>query len=201
MSRLHVLTAAESDKALILRRGPSAWYHLIQWQTQRDAFTRGAWFKGRIYEDKCDLSPDGGLFLYFVHKEGAQDQPDVTHAWTAISRPPWLHALALWPQGTTYGGGGYFVGNRELIVSACQPEFTGNDLSGLKLVDTGPRVVRDQPDIPDADWAGYDFTGEIVFSVGDKLFRRGKKADDLIADFTGLQPDPEPPPEWARRKI
>ncbi|MEO1017496.1 MAG: hypothetical protein AAFY56_07365 [Pseudomonadota bacterium] len=109
--------------------------------------------------------------------------------------------MALWPQGTTYGGGGHFVGNRELVVHACQPEYTGNDLSGLKLVETAQRAVRDKPDIPDADWAGYDVKGETVFSVGDKLSRRGKTADDLLADFADLKPDPEPAPDWARRRI
>ena len=66
MGKLHVITARDEPIAVILRRGPSAWYHLILWQTRRDTFSNGAWFKGHIYEDKCDLSPDGSLFVYFV---------------------------------------------------------------------------------------------------------------------------------------
>jgi len=78
-------------------------------------FTNGAWIKGRIYEDKCDLSPDGKLFVYFVH-QGSRAGTEFTDSWTAISRPPWLHALAAWPQGTTYGGGGRFVDNQKLAL-------------------------------------------------------------------------------------
>ena len=29
--------------------------------------------------------------------------------WTAISRPPWFTALAVWPKGDSWGGGGLFV--------------------------------------------------------------------------------------------
>jgi len=32
----------------------------------RDGIEPGAWLKGRIYEDECDLSLDGGLLVYFL---------------------------------------------------------------------------------------------------------------------------------------
>jgi hypothetical protein len=51
MTRLFVITARDEPTAVILRRGPSDWYHVIQWHTCRDAFVHGAWFKGRIYEE------------------------------------------------------------------------------------------------------------------------------------------------------
>jgi hypothetical protein len=67
--RLFVIPARDKPGAIIIRRGPSAWYHLILWETRRknrDLFTNGAWFRGRIYPEKCDLSPDGNLFVYFA---------------------------------------------------------------------------------------------------------------------------------------
>jgi hypothetical protein len=64
--RLFVVLAREAPIGVILRRGPAAWYHVILWHTDTDHFERGAWFKGRIYEERCDLSPDGQLFLYFA---------------------------------------------------------------------------------------------------------------------------------------
>ena len=79
----------------------------------RDRFVHGAWFKGRIYEEKCDVSPDGRLLLFFVH-QGSRAGTQFTHAWTAISRVPWLQALVVWPQATTYSGGGRFIDNRSL---------------------------------------------------------------------------------------
>lgn len=105
-----MILAREAKTAVIFRRGPSKWTQLIQWDTQSDSFTYGHWFKGRIYERRCDLSPDGKLLLYFVSKHThQQNQETYTTAWTAISKLPWLTALTLWPKGDTWGGGGHFV--------------------------------------------------------------------------------------------
>src|SRR5262249_44260463 len=42
--------------------------------------------------------------------------------WTAISKPPYLTALALWNEVGTYGGGGYFEDNHTVCLrSAMQP--------------------------------------------------------------------------------
>ena len=112
--RLFVIMAREAPVGLILRRGPTRWVQLIRWETVSDHFLDGAWFKGRIYEDRCDLSPDGSLFLYMCH--GGWPRPGYTDSWTAISRAPWGYALALWPWGTTYGGGGRFITNREVML-------------------------------------------------------------------------------------
>jgi hypothetical protein len=90
--RLFVIAARDTPVAAVLRRGPSGWYQIIRWDTGSDEFTDGSWFKGRIYEDKCDLSPDGELFVYFCH--GGRWRPEYTDAWTAVSRLPWLSALA-----------------------------------------------------------------------------------------------------------
>ena len=35
MARLFVITARDEPTAVILRRGPSDWYHVIQWHTRR----------------------------------------------------------------------------------------------------------------------------------------------------------------------
>ena len=60
--RLFVIMAARAPLAVIIRRGPASWVQLVLWDTKRDRFTPGSWFRGRIYEEKCDLSPDGELF-------------------------------------------------------------------------------------------------------------------------------------------
>ena len=199
MGRLFVIPARDEPVAVILRRGPAAWYHVILWETRRDVFTPGAWFKGRIYEDKCDLSPDGKLFVYFVH-QGSRGSTPFTHAWTAISRPPWLHALVVWPQGTTYGGGGKFTGPRSIwgvTVGGTHPDFPLPP-KRLQIADRPP-PARERPDVPDADWAGYDQKGNVIYTKGDLLFRRKKSKEMVVADFSGLKPDPQQAPEWARR--
>lgn len=201
MVKLFVIPAKDAPVAAILRRGPSKWYHVIQWDTRRDVFSSGAWFKGRIYEEKCDVSPDGRLFLYFVLK-GSRSRTDFTHAWTAVSRLPWLHALVLWPQGTTYGGGGRFIDNRTVSVRGV-PDLVHKDfpLRGLWAIRANAPVHVTTNDVPDADWCGRDHRGNIVFSRSGQLFRREKSVDRLIADFTDMVPRPEAAPGWATRPL
>lgn len=116
--RLSVILATEAAKGIILRRGPSNWVQLILWDTRTDTFTEGQWFKGRIYVERCDLSPDGSKLIYFAAKHHKHLHPHASYqyAWTAISKPPYFTALALWNQGTTYGGGGYFIDNSTVCI-------------------------------------------------------------------------------------
>ena len=112
--RLWVLMARQAQAAVILRRGPTRWVELILWGTKKDQFQRGQWFHGRIYEERCDLSPDGTKFVYFASKYGHKPDADMPDTWTAISKPPYFTALALWPHEDAYGGGGLFVDDQRL---------------------------------------------------------------------------------------
>lgn len=102
-TRAYVILAREAPVGVIFRRGPSHHVLLIRWDLERDTFEFGQWFAGRIYERRCDLSPRGDLLLYF-----AANWRDPYQSWTAVSRPPYLTALALWPKGDAWGGGGHF---------------------------------------------------------------------------------------------
>jgi hypothetical protein len=110
--RLSVILAREAPVGVIFRRGPSDWTQIIKWNTDADSFEPGAWFKGRIYPERCDLSPDGSLLIYFAlnYAVGRGDE-DFPSSYTAISKVPWLTALAVWPNGGTYYGGGLFETN------------------------------------------------------------------------------------------
>jgi hypothetical protein len=206
LTRLFVIPARDEPVAVILRRGPSRWYHVIKWETGRDAFTHGAWIKGRVYEEKCDISPDGRLFVYFVH-QGSRVGTAFTHAWTAVSRVPWLSALAVWTQGTTYGGGGRFLDNRRLVVrSGCnrRPFIPESDspVRGLEIsVDAPAEMHSSDGEIGGADWSGRDNRGNVIFTRGGQLFRRKCGIDTVISDFENLKPDPRPAPEWATRPL
>jgi hypothetical protein len=114
--RLALLQAQRAAIAVIFRRGPSKHVEVIRWDLTRDRFERGHWFHGRIYEKRSDLSPDGELLVYFANKFNRQTVSDTeyTYAWTAVSRVPWLTALALWPKGDCWWGGGLFTANRSL---------------------------------------------------------------------------------------
>jgi len=113
--RLYGILARDKPAGVLLRRGPTDWVQLIRWDTAANTFEPGQWFHGRIYESRCDLSPGGDLFVYFASKQTAsQAASDYTYAWTAISRPPYLTALALWPKGDCWAGGGWFETDRKL---------------------------------------------------------------------------------------
>lgn len=108
-TRLYVLLAREAPLAIVLRRGPSKHVLALSWDTERYEFRLGQWFKGRIYERRCDLSPSGEKLIYFAAKYRAP-----LFTWTAVSRPPFLTALAMWPKGDAWGGGGLFTNERTI---------------------------------------------------------------------------------------
>ena len=109
---LFAILGRQARTAVIFRRGPSKQVALIRWQLDRDRFDVGQWLKGRIYERRCDLSPDGERLIYF-----AATWKKPYESWTAISRPPWLTALALWPKGNAWGGGGLFVDDKTIALN------------------------------------------------------------------------------------
>jgi hypothetical protein len=108
-ARLYAVLAREALVGVIFRRGPSKRTRLIRWETANDRFDAGQWFHGRIYEKRSDLSPDGTLLVYFA----AKHKPPI-YSWTAISRPPYLTAISLWPKRDCWAGGGLFEDTRTL---------------------------------------------------------------------------------------
>lgn len=90
----------------MLRRGPSNHVCTVGWNLDDDSFQLGQWLKGHIDEHRSDLSPDGRHMIYFAKRKGA-----TTRAWTAISKAPFLKAVALWLKGDSWNGGGLFTSN------------------------------------------------------------------------------------------
>jgi hypothetical protein len=110
--------AREAPLAVIFRRGPSKWVQIIKWATRTDSFEAGQWFHGRIYERRCDLSPDGKLIVYFAsNQDRRQRSSSYTATWTAVSKLPWITALALWPKGDCWAGGGMFRDDRTVLLN------------------------------------------------------------------------------------
>jgi hypothetical protein len=109
---LYFIVAREAPMAVVFRRGPSYRVELLTWDLLSDELTPGQWLKGRIYERRSDLSPKGDLLVYFAAKWEA---PDLSEgSWTAVSRPPYLTALALWFNGDMIWGGGLFDSAQQL---------------------------------------------------------------------------------------
>jgi hypothetical protein len=98
--RLYVHVAREARTAVILRRGPGKNTLMLKWDLERDVITEGQWIRHKIYERRCDLSPDGDYFSYFAAKFVGP-----LYSWTAVSKVPYFTALALWPKIDAWGGG------------------------------------------------------------------------------------------------
>jgi len=101
--------------AVVIRRGPAKSSALIGWDRRDDSFQLGQWMRGRIYEHRCDLSPDGKWFLYFVLN--GKWNTETEGAFTAISMAPYLKAVTLFPEGSTWFGGGLFTSNNAYWLS------------------------------------------------------------------------------------
>jgi hypothetical protein len=109
-ARLHVLLARDSNIGVIIRRGPAKAVCTVVWNRATNEFTVGQWMRGRIYERRCDVSPDGKYLIYFAMN--GRWQSEAKGAWTAISRVPYLKAITLFPKGDCWVGGGLFTGRR-----------------------------------------------------------------------------------------
>lgn len=121
--RLHIILARATPRAVVIRRGPTDWFRLSLWHTENDTFEHGQWLKGKVFPYRSDLSPDGKLLLYFASKYNGMSRRAAlgyTDTYTAISKPPYFTALALWPSRIgTWLGGGLFVDNRTVALNGC----------------------------------------------------------------------------------
>lgn len=141
--RLHVLLARETPYAVILRRGPSKTTCSIGWDRRKDTFTTGQWLRGRIYERRSDLSPDGKHLIYFAMN--GRWTSETKGSWTAISKAPYLKAITLLGKGDCWHGGGLFRTNTRYWL---------NDGYGHKPLLDSSRITRDKTWQPSAYYGG-----------------------------------------------
>ncbi|MEM9229599.1 MAG: hypothetical protein AAGB10_08340 [Pseudomonadota bacterium] len=207
--RLHLYFARSASLAVILRQGPSRAYRMILWNHADDSFIDGQWLKSNIYIERCDISPDGRWFLYFA-LDGRQ-RSSALWSFTAISRPPWFTALALYPQGDTWGGGGRFVdAKRYTVDTAVDPGDTLGRAAGTE------RVFRGTPDTHNtlgfhhrdgrrvnlrprdrAFWEGAEEPERPFETDGGRLYRTAGASRVLVRDFTDMQFEPiRAPYDW-----
>lgn len=208
--RINLIHAAAAPVAVVLRHGPGDWTHLALLNTQTDALTHGAWFNGRVYENSCDLSPDGELFLYkalpsikavkaargkHVPVEiPSGDQTELRGAWTAISRPPWLVPLARWSHGNAWDGGGYFTEPRKLTILSRHEIPSERPQSLLELpeeLDVSFQYDKAHAGAPSVSACCRDLDGNLICARDGKIYRQikwqcGKEVE--LADLSGLRP-------------
>jgi len=146
-ARINMLHARKANETVIFRRGPSKWVQLLKWNTTNDEIIPGQWFNGRIYARKADLSPNGNYLIYFAAKfKEAKNQ----YAWTAISKPPYLTALALWKKNDTFNGGGLFESSKKIYLSHTKSDSKleeGFNIDKLQVRIKGPHFPFDNIEI------------------------------------------------------
>ncbi|MBK7931473.1 MAG: hypothetical protein IPJ98_29570 [Bryobacterales bacterium] len=148
-----VLLARNAPVGLAIRRGPSKWWHLTLWNTRKDHFTGGQWFRGSLYPRKCDLAPDGSLFSYFAGKfQSSARQRGYDFTWVAVSRPPYFTALSLWPVGDTWGGHTMFLDDGAFHAGALKHHHPDHPPGPLRVV-THSYLNLDDPFLAAPPWA------------------------------------------------
>ncbi|PSN07402.1 hypothetical protein C7293_30625 [filamentous cyanobacterium CCT1] len=141
--RIHVLLASQAPVGLVIRRGPSKSVATLRWDRDRDTFHLGQWLKGRIYERRSDISPDGKYAIYFAMN--GQWQAEARGSWTAISQVPYLKAIALFPKGDCWNGGGLWTG---------KASYWLNDGYGHEVLHNSSALQRDTQYRPEGGQGG-----------------------------------------------
>jgi hypothetical protein len=142
-ARLHVLLASDARVGVVIRRGPARAVCSILWNRDDDTFEVGQWLRGRIYELRCDLSPDGRHMIYFAMNGRWSSRH--RGSWTAISRAPWLTAVAVFGKGDCWNGGGLFTANSRYWLNDCGSHF---------LIRDNDEVERDTEFRPAGNYGG-----------------------------------------------
>jgi hypothetical protein len=113
-ARIHLLPAAKAPMVVVIRRKPSKLFHIIRVDTVTGKAEHGAWFDGRLYPGRCDVSFDGNWFIYLAL--GARG-----NTWNAVSKLPRLTAIAESRNMGTYFGGGYWRSRDVLCLNRWAP--------------------------------------------------------------------------------
>jgi hypothetical protein len=153
--KTHVLLASQAPMAVIFYRKSRLTTYCLQLDYKkrkggyRDKLIKGSRFYGRIFPERCDLSPDGGLMVYFAMRGQRTNGKSDPATWTALCSPPWLKAHLFYPNGSTWGGGGVFLRDRRLVVFDSPPPDAGAQYESIHNY----RILRDTKSLPQAEKA------------------------------------------------
>lgn len=182
--RLHVLLARNAKVGLVVRRGPSKSVCTLLWNRKNDTFKLGQWMRGRIYERRSDLSPDGKHFIYFAMN--GHWESETKGSWTAISLVPYLKAVSLYIKGDCWHGGGLFLSNKEFWLN------DGHGHTEMKRDNKLSRNIDGHP--PDY------FGGECLTIYYNRLQRDGwVMSEEEFNDMTLFEK--KLPKSWTLRKL
>ena len=194
-ARVHVILSRDGKTGIAVRRGPTKQVCTVGWDRQTDEFTLGQWLKGRIYERRCDLSPDGKYFIYFAMN--GRWSTDVMGSWSAISRAPYLKAISLWPKGDCWNGGGLFTSETRYWLNDAYGRCNPGLSHGKPLL--SPELAEDTSFVPDRSIGNNECLG--VYHP--RLLRDGWKHVDTqkYGEMTIWVFDKQLDAHWTLRKL
>lgn len=131
--RLYCIRARHAPVAVVFRRGPSDWYHVLRWDLTSLKIEPGAWVKAKMFPTRCDLSDDGKLLLYFLSGKFNGN----VGIFVGVSHVPGLHPLHQWEEANTYCRGWHFV-------EAASSHGIG-DVMDISVGDSQVRVQENEP--------------------------------------------------------
>jgi hypothetical protein len=175
-ARLAVLLARDAPVGVVFRRTRTKLVQIVLWNRETDQFEAGHWFKGRIFADRSDISPDGQHLIYFAMGGVAWAIAATGGTWTAISLVPSLTASALWGQGGTRGGGGLFTSNDSFWLDSDASTFRIRDESGLRRESYEPGYSRMERNGWIKKGTAYDPIYERAIGCGWTLRRTGRES-------------------------
>lgn len=107
--KLYAIAALDAPVVAVFRRARKRTI-LYRWDLARGKLEVGAAIDGKIYPRRCDISPDGELLYYFAFMQTSEEFLGGTSTFSAVSKLPWLYALAAWREDGTWTRGCHFVG-------------------------------------------------------------------------------------------
>jgi hypothetical protein len=148
-AKSHVLLASQAPVAVIFyRKSRLTTYCLhLDYEKRKDRLSKGSRFYGRIFAERCDLSPDGSLMVYFAMRGKRTKGKSEPSTWTALCSPPWLKAHLFFPNGSTWGGGGIFLRDRRLVIFESPPTSAGPEYERFRQYE----ILRDTKSLAPAE--------------------------------------------------
>jgi hypothetical protein len=123
-SRIHLLAAKEAPTVVILQRKRTKLFHIITVDTEKHLVKEGSWFRGRLYEMKCDVSFDGEFMVYLAIGKGSGKFT----SWSGLCRLPWLKTLVESKNPGSNWGGGYFADRKVLVTNGWEKVPSAADI-------------------------------------------------------------------------
>jgi hypothetical protein len=152
-AKSHVLLASQAPVAVIFYRKSRLTTYCLHLDYEkrrngyRDRLSKGSRFYGRIFPERCDLSPDGSLMVYFAMRGKRTKGKSDPSTWTALCSPPWLKAHLFFPNGSTWGGGGIFLRDRRLVAFDSPPKDAGPEYERFRNYE----ILRDAKSLAPAE--------------------------------------------------